>query len=275
MTTVQQWGRRESIIWPPRGFYYTYGAIFLAILATGFLIYVHFKFALSSLQQHYLPYYLGTETASLTHPTSMYRLVYVTDGKSRSRIALDADVRPGETPQLLGRPLPFVLSAEALAQGFRYLAREPLHPYPNKELHTWIAHWIYADTSPRGIFATPLYCGILALILQLPLSIRKDIRRRKELRYGRRLPVARRGGCICHVGSNEILDELRRTLLEKLCRSTEQIDQLLAELNQHFADARVDAALRLSLHGSPRWPVLPVGLFDSMQRKETFTGHAI
>lgn len=40
--------------------------------------------------------------------------------------------------------------------------------------------------------------------------------------------------------SNEILDELRRTLLEKLGRSREQVDHLLAELNVHFADARVD-----------------------------------
>ncbi|MGA9259274.1 MAG: ArsR family transcriptional regulator, partial [Candidatus Sulfotelmatobacter sp.] len=187
MTAVQQWGRKESIIWPPRGFYYTYGAIFLAIVATGFLSYVHFEFALSSLQQYYLPYYLRTETAGLTHPASMYQLVYVTDGQSRTRIALDADVRAGETPQLAGRPLPFVLSAAALAQGFRYLAREPMRPYQNRGLHTWIAHWIYADTSPTGIFATPLYCGILALTLQLPFSIHRDIRRRKELRYGRRL----------------------------------------------------------------------------------------
>ena len=40
--------------------------------------------------------------------------------------------------------------------------------------------------------------------------------------------------------SNEILDELRRTLLEKLGRSSEQVDHLLAELNQHFADATVE-----------------------------------
>jgi predicted nucleic acid-binding protein len=41
--------------------------------------------------------------------------------------------------------------------------------------------------------------------------------------------------------SNEILDELRRTLLEKLGRSPEQVDHLLAELNRHFSDARVEA----------------------------------
>jgi type IV secretory pathway TraG/TraD family ATPase VirD4 len=83
--------------------------------------------------------------------------------------------------------LPFALSEQALSQGFRYLVREPARPYQNKALHAWFARWMYADASPTGIFATPFYSGILVLIVQLPFSIRKDIQRRKELRYGRRL----------------------------------------------------------------------------------------
>ena len=96
MTAIQQWGRKESLIWPPRGFYFTYGAIFLALLATGFLIYVRYSWALSPLEQYYLPYYFRTATAGYAHPTSTYQLVYISDGKSRARIALDADVQPGE-----------------------------------------------------------------------------------------------------------------------------------------------------------------------------------
>ena len=187
MTTVQQWGRKESIIWPPRGFYYTYGAIFLAIIATGFLMFVRFHFSLSPLEQHYLPYYIRTETAGFLRPTGIYQLVYITDGKSRSRPAMDADVAFGQTPQLSGKPLPFALSDDALKQGFRSIFREAHHPYENNGLHAWLGHWIYADSSLAGLFATPFYCGFLALALQLPFSIRKDIRRRRELRYGRRL----------------------------------------------------------------------------------------
>ena len=37
------------------------------------------------------------------------------------------------------------------------------------------------------LFNTQLMLGLAAFVLQLPFSIRKDIRRRKELRYGRRL----------------------------------------------------------------------------------------
>src|SRR4029077_12786238 len=85
------------------------------------------------------------------------------------------------------RPLPFVLSEHALSQGFRYLGPEPVRSYQNKALHAWIAHWIYEDVPIPSTFATPLYWGILVLGLQLPYTIRRDIQRRKELRYGRRL----------------------------------------------------------------------------------------
>ena len=110
MPTVQEWGRKESVIWPPRGFYYTYGATFLALVVTGFLVHVHFHFSLSPLEAYYLPYYIRTETAGVFRPTGMYQLVYITDGKSQSRIAMDADVAPGQTWQFSGKPLPLVLS---------------------------------------------------------------------------------------------------------------------------------------------------------------------
>ena len=187
MNTVQKWGRKESIIWPPRGFYYTYGATFLAVVATGFLMYVHFNLSLSPLEQYYLPYYIRTEAAGLVRSTGMYQLLYISDGKSHSRLAMDGDVAAGETRQFSGRPLPLVLSAAGLKQGFTYIFREVQHPYQNSGLHTWLAHWIFGDTSLSALLATPFYCGALALALQLPFSIRKDIKRRKELRYGRRL----------------------------------------------------------------------------------------
>ena len=118
MPAVQQWGRRESIIWPPRRYLYTLGAIFLALVATGFFVYVRFQFGLSPLERYYLPYYLRTELAGLTHPTSNYQLLYISDRKSRPRTALEADVEPGATPQPTGGPLPLVLSSEARRKGF-------------------------------------------------------------------------------------------------------------------------------------------------------------
>ena len=187
MATVQQWGRKESIIWPPRGYVYTLGAFIFSCILAGLFIYIRFQYGLSPLQRYYLPYYLRTETAGLTHPVSQYQLLYVSDGEKQGRAALDRDVQPGSTPQFGGKPLPLMLSPEAARHGTFYLMRESLRNYQNKALHAWIARWIYQDVPIYKLFTMQLIFGLVALALQLPFSIRKDIRRIKDLRYGRRL----------------------------------------------------------------------------------------
>jgi type IV secretory pathway TraG/TraD family ATPase VirD4 len=187
MATVQQWGRKESIIWPPRGFVYTLGAFIFASILAGLFIYIRFQYGLSPLQRYYLPYYLRTETAGLTHPVSQYQLLYVSDGKKAGRAALNGDVQPGSTPQFGGKPLPLMLTADAAKHGAFYLMRENLRNYQNKALHAWIARWIYQDVPIYKLFTMQLVFGVVAFALQLPFSIPRDIRRIKDLRYGRRL----------------------------------------------------------------------------------------
>jgi hypothetical protein len=163
------------------------GAFFLALVATGFFVYIRFQYGLSPLERYYLPYYLRSDIAGLTHPTSTYQMLYVSDGESLGRPADDADVQPGNTPQFDGKPLPLMLTPQASQHGTYYLSREPLRNYPNKALHIWIAHWIYGDVSLYNLFRIQVLFGLAAFVLQLPFSLRKDIARRKELRYGRRL----------------------------------------------------------------------------------------
>ena len=187
MPTVQQWGRRESIIWPPRGYLYTFAAFFLACVATAFFIYVRSQYGLSPLERYYLPYYVRSETGGLTHASSTYRMLRVTDGRSLGRLALDEDVQPGSTPQSNGNPLPLMLTPKA-AQGGQYLlSREPLRTYSNLAIHEWIAHSIYGDVPLYGLFRMQLWFGLAVFLLQFPYSIRKDIARIRQLRYGRRL----------------------------------------------------------------------------------------
>ena len=187
MPTVQKWGRRESIIWPPRGYLYTLGAFFLAIAATGFFIYLRFQFGLSPLERYYLPYYLRSETAGMTHSASKYEMLYVSDGESPGHAALEADVGPGTTPQFGGKPLPLTLTPQAAIHGTYFLMRESPRNYQNKVIHAWIAHSIYGDVPLYNLFRMQLLFGLAAFILQLPFSIHKDFRRIKQLRYGRRL----------------------------------------------------------------------------------------
>ena len=127
MPAVQQWGRKESIIWPPRRYLYTLGALFLSLVATGFFIYVRFQFGFSPLERYYLPYYLRSEMAGLTRPASTYQLLYVSDDKPQARTALEADVEPGSTPQSTGKALPLALSCTPMTCSDRPGCRGPRH----------------------------------------------------------------------------------------------------------------------------------------------------
>jgi hypothetical protein len=187
MRNVQQWGRRESTIWPPHGYLYTLGAFFLACIATGFFIYVRSLYGLSPLERYYLPYYLRSGMAGLAHPANPYRMLRITDGKSQGRLALDADVQLGSTLQSEGVALPLMLTSQAAQDGRYLIYREPSRSYRNKAIHAWIGHWIYGDIPLYGLFELQLWFGLAAFVLQLPFSIRMDIARIRRLRYGRRL----------------------------------------------------------------------------------------
>jgi type IV secretory pathway TraG/TraD family ATPase VirD4 len=182
-----QWGRKETIIWPPRSPIYSYGAIFLSILAAGLFVYLRFSFTMTPLEKFYLPYYLRTGVAGMMHKTDKYQLLTVADGQNHARPATEDDVEEGSTPDTGEKHLPLQLSPKARAAGFRFLYRGPQISYFNKPLNTYFQHSVYDGDTVWAIFGMPLSFGFLALALQLPFSIAKDIKRRREMKYGRRL----------------------------------------------------------------------------------------
>jgi type IV secretory pathway TraG/TraD family ATPase VirD4 len=187
MPKPAKWGRTETIIWPPRSPIYTYGAVFLAVIATGFFVYLRFTFALTPLQQFYVPYYLRTEVAGVMHKTDKYQLLAVSGGPSGVRLATEDDVKAGKTMVAGGKFLPLELTPSSRAKGTQELYLSAPAVYVNKVLHTYLKQFVFADGELFPIFRLPLLFGLVALVAQLPFSIPKDIRRRKEMKYGRRL----------------------------------------------------------------------------------------
>ena len=187
MPAVQHWGRKESIIWPPRGYIYSIGAFFVAVMATALLMYVRFERGFTPLQKYYLPYYVRTELAGQLHPADAYQLLYIADRRSLRRLALEDDVQPGVTLQAAGRPLPLQLTLKQTKNGSFFLVRGPLERYSNKLLHAWLGRSVYGGEPVYKPFASQLWVGFAVFGLLLPISIPKDIARTKELRYGRRL----------------------------------------------------------------------------------------
>jgi len=182
-----KWGRKETIIWPPRKPIYTLGALFLALIATGLFVYLRFAFGMTALEKYYLPLYLKTEITSSFRAAGQYQLLYISDGKKKFRLATEQDVEAGTTPQIIGKPLPLKVSADALKKGWLFLYRGTGMIYQNRPLHTYLKQAVYGNDGLVSRFELPLTFGLAALLFQLPFSIPKDTRRYREMKYGRRL----------------------------------------------------------------------------------------
>ena len=181
------WGRKETIIFPPHSPIYSYGAVFLAFVLTGCFLYLRFGFGQSALQQFYTPIYARTAAGGAFKKHSKYQLVYVGDGTKAGRLAVEGDVQAGTTPAPGGKQIPLALSRSAAGQGLRALYRGPQQVYLDATLHEYLKRSVFNGDQLRDIYEIPLLFGFISLMAQLPFSITKDIKRRKELKYGRLL----------------------------------------------------------------------------------------
>jgi hypothetical protein len=103
------------------------------------------------------------------------------------RLAGNSDVTDGSTPEPGGKPIPLALSQPALHHGYTLLYLAPPQAYIDASLNSYLKSAVYDGDSLFDIYKLPLLFGLLSLIVQFPFSVGKDVRRRKELRYGRRL----------------------------------------------------------------------------------------
>jgi hypothetical protein len=117
------WGRKETIIWPPHQPIYTYGAIFLAVVATGLFVYLRFAIALKPLERYYLPTYIKTSIALSFRSSGKYQLLLISDASGKAWYALKSDVKSGSTPQANNKPIPLELSDTARQRGVVSLYR--------------------------------------------------------------------------------------------------------------------------------------------------------
>jgi hypothetical protein len=186
---MTKWGRKETIVWPPHSPIYSYGAIFMAVVLTGLFLYCRFSFGNSPLQRFYTPIYIRSSVAGAIGATRRdnYRMLIVGARGIPPRLATNADVTDGKTPEPGGKPIPVALSQSALQHGYVLLYQEPTRSYIDALLNAYLKSAVYGGDSLIDLYKLPLFCGLVSLVIQLPFSIAKDVRRRKALRYGRRL----------------------------------------------------------------------------------------
>lgn len=182
-----QWGRKETIIFPPHSPIYSYGAIFLAFVFSGLFLYLRFTYGQTPLQQFYTPIYVRSAVGGAFNKTHPYQLLYAPGVSTGAEIASESDVQAGTTLSSQGKQIPLALSRDAQRRGLDVLYRGTEQKYIDGRLHAYLRNAVYARDQLRDIYEWPLIFGLVSLLVQLLFSIRKDIRRRKELKYGRRL----------------------------------------------------------------------------------------
>jgi type IV secretory pathway TraG/TraD family ATPase VirD4 len=186
---MRKWGRKETIIWPPHSPIYTYGAVFMAVVLAGLFLYCRFSFGSSPLQRFYTPIYIRSTVAGAIggNRRDSYRMLMVGAQRIQPRLATNADVTGGETPQPGGKSIPLALSRAALLRGYVLLYLGPEQNYIDASLNSYLRSTVYGGDSLFDLYKLPLLFGLASLAIQLPFSIAKDVQRRKQLRYGRRL----------------------------------------------------------------------------------------
>jgi hypothetical protein len=177
------------MIWPPHSPIYTYGAVFMAVVLTGLFLYCRFSFGNNSLQRFYTPIYIRSSVAGAigTARQDSYRMLMVGARGMAPRLATNADVTDGKTPEPGGKPIPLALSKSALQYGYALLYLGPEQSYIDARLNSYLKSAVYGGDTLFDLYELPLLFGLASLIIQLPFCIAKDVRRRKQLRYGRRL----------------------------------------------------------------------------------------
>ena len=186
---MTKWGRKETIIWPPHSPIYTYGAVFMAVVLSGLFLYCRFSFGNSPLQRFYTPIYIRSTVVGAIggNRRDNYRMLMVGAQGNPPRLVTNADVTAGETLQPGGKSIPLALSRSALQRGYVLLYLGPEQSYIDAYLGAYLRSAVYAGESLFDVYKLPLLFGLASLAIQLPFSIAKDVRRRRELRYGRRL----------------------------------------------------------------------------------------
>ncbi|MFZ0662386.1 MAG: type IV secretion system DNA-binding domain-containing protein [Acidobacteriaceae bacterium] len=183
------WGRKETIIWPYYRPIYTYGAALAALLLMVVFIWCRFRLVNTPLQWFYTPVYARTSVIgsfSRTH-RSTDRMLFIVGRRMRPRPAMNDDVIHGKTPESGQKTLPLTLSKKARQQGYDLLFRGPARSYVDARLSGYLKASVYHGSGFATVYKVPLLGGVGVFLLLLPFAVNKDIRRQKELKYGRRL----------------------------------------------------------------------------------------
>ena len=181
-----QWGRKETVIWPPQVPIYTIGTLILAVpilMSLLFGLYLTKPF----LARNYTGDYLKSAAGSEFKLHNSFRLIYLISGKRAPRVAQPEDFVPGTTRLPNGKEISVQLSPEATAQGYRSFARGPERKIADEPLYEWFRAAIFGGDDVLSAYGPALIeAGGIVLFL-FCFAVPWDFKRGKRMKYGRLL----------------------------------------------------------------------------------------
>jgi type IV secretory pathway TraG/TraD family ATPase VirD4 len=183
---ASQWGRRETVIWPPQVPIYTYGVLILAVpivITLLFGLYMTKPF----LARNYTGAYIKSTVGSEFNRHESYRLIYLGGGKRTPRVAQPQDFVAGSTIMRGGKEIRVALSPAAAAQGYTTFFRGPESKFVDASIRGWLQVAIFGGDSLLGSYGAAFVETVGVVIFLLCFSVPWDFRRGKKLKYGRLL----------------------------------------------------------------------------------------
>jgi hypothetical protein len=183
---TQQWGRKETVIWPPQVPIYTYGTLLLAIpimLALLSSMYMMKPF----LARNYTGTFIKATAGAAFNMHNSFQLIYLGGGKRTPRIAEPADFVSGEMMLPGGKQISVALSPIAKAQGYSFVFRGPARKFADTAIRLWLQSDIFGGADLLGSYEAGLIEAGIVVLFMLCFSLRWDFRRGKQMKYGRLL----------------------------------------------------------------------------------------
>ena len=182
---ASQWGRKESIIWPPHVPVMSYAALAGAVFCTLFFVWQRLNFVMTPLQQSYITEYARASVGASFKAHQSYRLVYLAGGKRTPRLALPVDIVKGTSTLPNGEIVPVGLSQLAQFQGYSFVHRGLEEKLADASLARWLRFGIYDGEGLATLFAWSWIEGGICLAVMLYFAVPADLKRFRVLKYGR------------------------------------------------------------------------------------------
>ena len=181
-----QWGRKETVIWPPQVPLYTYGTLILTIPIAFTLLFGMYMMK-PFLARNYTGSFVKSAAGAEFNMHGSYRLIYLGGGKRAPRVAVPGDFAPGSMTLPGGKQISVGLSPVAKAQGYTTVFRGEARKFADSTIHLWFQSAIFGGDDLLSSYGPALIETGVVVVFMLCFAVPWDFKRGKRMKYGRLL----------------------------------------------------------------------------------------